>query len=283
MSRAAELSRSFVKDQPARAARALDQIPAADVAAFIAALSDVEVADVISRMQPSHAAAVLEQLAPERAASLLHHAPSYTRAILMRALTPAAQKTILKAAPRRQATALSRYLSYDPGTVGAWMEVRSASFAPDTRVDECLRRLRALGNRLDSSLFVVDGERRLLGSVELNTLLGAEDEEIVKNIMQRDIPTIAPQASLASVVSLKAWDSTLALPVTDGRHRLVGSLRFDALREGLDLEQGSAGGLHLNMVVMHIAQAFLISLSGLLQVATSQARLSRLSGDPDQR
>ena len=136
MSRAAELSRSFLKAQPVRAARALDQIPAADVAAFFASLGEAEVAEVISRMQPSHAAAVLEASTPEKSASILHQAPAYARALLMRALPEAAQKSIIKAAPRRQAAALSRYLSYDPGTVGAWMEAPSATFAPDTRVGE---------------------------------------------------------------------------------------------------------------------------------------------------
>ena len=283
MNRAAELSKSFLKDQPARAARALDQILAADVAAFVGMLGEAEVAEVISRMQPSHAAATLELMAPEKAAALLHQAPSYARAILMRALMPAAQKKILKAAPRRQAAALSRYLSYDPGTVGAWMEVPSATFAPDTKVEDCLRQLRALGNRLDSSLFVVDRDRRLLGVVELSALLAAADGETVDRVMRRDVASIAPQASLASVVALEAWDSTLALPVTDVRRQLVGSLRFDTLREGLDVQHAHSGNLGLNLVAMHMIQAFLISLSGLLQVATTEPRLSRLSGDSEQR
>lgn len=283
MSRAAELSRSFVKTQPARAARALDQVPAGDVAAFFASIGEAEAAAVLAHMQPTHAAAVLEASAPQKSASILREAPAYVRALLIRALPAAAQQSIIKAAPRRQGAALSRFLSYDPGTVGAWMDAPGATFAPDTQVGDCLRELRRLGSRLSPSLFVIDKDRRLLGTVELEALLAAADDETVQHIMQRGVVTIAPQASLASVVSLEAWDSTLALPVTDSRRRLVGSLRFDALREGLDVQHAKPGELHLNMVLMHMAQALLVSLSGMLQVAATEPRLSRLSGETEQR
>ncbi len=282
MNRAAELSGAFVEDQPASAARALALVPPADAAAFLASLAEPKAVGVLARMQPPRAAAILEGLPPAKAAALLHHGPAHVRSILMRALSPPAQQAILKAVPRRQAAVLSRYLSYDPGTVGAWMDVPSATFSPDARVGDCLRQLRSLGNRLNSSLFVVDAERQLLGAVELDTLLAADDEEPVESIMRRDVSSISPQATLASVVSLEAWDSTLALPVTD-RRRLVGSLRFDGLREGLVIDQGASGGLQVNAVVMHMAQAFLISLSGLLQVATTEPALSRLKNDHEQR
>lgn len=282
MTRAAEISRTFLRNQPASAARALDSVASVDVAAFVAPLEEAEVAEVLAHMQSSRAAAVLEELPPEKTAALLNEAPSHVRALLMRGLPPERQQAVLRAAPRRQAAALSRYLTYDPGTVGAWMDAPGAIFAPGTTVAACLEQLRGLGNRLGSSAFVVDAERHLLGTVELNQLLAAEDEETLGDIMQRDVTSIVPQASLASVVALEAWDSTLALPVVE-RRRLVGSLRFDSLREGLAIHHGAAGGLGVNVVALHIAQALLVSLSGLLQVATREPGLSRLSGNAERR
>lgn len=276
MTRAAEISRAFLRDQPASAARALDHVAPADVAAFIAPLSEAEVAEVLVRMQPPRAAAILEQLEPAKAGALLHQAPAYARAMLMRTLPPPAQQAVLKAAPRHQAATLSRYLTYDPGSVGAWMDAPGATFSAGTTAGDCLAELRGLGNRLGSSVFVIDTERRLLGSVELHVLLAAKDAEPLGDIMERDPFTIAPQASLASVVSLEAWDSKLALPVVQ-RHRLVGSLRFDSLREALEIHHGAAGGVGLNLVTLHMAQAFLVSLSGLIQVAAREPNLSRLS------
>jgi Mg/Co/Ni transporter MgtE len=279
MTRAAEISAAFVRSQPDSAARALDHVSPADVAAFIASVGEVEGAEVIARMQPSRGADILEQLAPPRAASLLHHAPPHVRSVLMRALSTTAQQAILKAAPRRQAAVLSRFLSYDPATVGAWMDAPSATFAPETKVSDCLRQLRGLGRNPGSCVHVIGSERQFLGVVELDGLIAAGDDDVLGEIMRRDIFTIAPQASLASVVALEAWDTALALPVTDRRRALVGSLRFDSLREALDIHHRTGGGPQLNVVVMHMTQAFLVSLSGLLQVATTEPSLSRLSND----
>jgi Mg/Co/Ni transporter MgtE len=232
-------------------------------------------------MQPTQAAAVLEVMAPQKAASALNAAPSHARSLLIRALAPAVQTTILKAAPRRQAAVLSRYLSYDPDSVGAWMDVPSAAFNPDVQVSEVLRQLRHLGRRLSPNVFVVDGARQLLGMVELDALLAADDDDLLGMIMSRDPKTISPQARLQSVVLLDAWDRTLALPVTDAKRRLVGSLRFDALREGLAVQHGKSFEMGVNIVLMHMAQAFLVSVSGLLQVAATKPRLTRLSGESD--
>jgi magnesium transporter len=283
MNRAVELSRGFLKDQPASAARVLDQLQAVDVAAFVKDLAEAEVANVLARMQPAQAARVLQELPPRKAAALLHQAPAYARTLVMRAIDPTAQQAILKAAPRRQAAALSRHITFDPSTVGAWMEVPGATFPPRTRVDDCLATLRGLGQRLSSNVYVIDGEQRLLGVATLEHLLAATDEALLEEVMRRDIAPTVPQASLASIVSLEAWDSILALPVVDQRRRLIGSLRFESLREGLDIQHGASGRLHFNLVAMHMVEAFLVSLSGLLQVAATEPGLSRLSGEAETR
>jgi magnesium transporter len=283
MNRAVELSKAFLKDQPASAARVLDHLPASDVAAFVVDLDEPQVAQVLAQMQPAQAAQVLEQLEPEKAAALLRQAPAHAQTLLMRAVSPAAQQTILKAAPRRQAAALSRHLAFDPATVGAWMEVPGATFPPATPVAECLKTLRGLGHRLSSHVYVVDGEQRLLGVAALERLLAAEDDTLLEEIMQRDFASTVAQATLASIVALEAWDSTLSLPVVDQRRRLVGSLRFESLREGLDIQHGASGSLQFNLVALHMAEAFLISISGLLQVAATEPGLSRLSTEPEPR
>lgn len=283
MNRAIDLSRAFLKDQPASAARVLDQLPPADVAAFIAGLDEAEVAGVLARMQPAQAARVLEQIEPQQAVAVLRLAPAYAQTLMLRALSPVTQQVILKAAPRRQAAALSRHLTFDAATVGAWMEVPGATFSPQTRVADSLATLRGQGARLLSNIFVVEDGNRFAGMASLDRLLAAQDDALLQDIMERNMTTIAPQATLASVVALPAWDSTLALPVVDQRRRLLGCLRFESLREGLDIQHGVEGSLKLNLVVMHMAQALLISLSGLLQIAATEPGLSRLSAEAEPR
>jgi magnesium transporter len=268
MSRAAELSIAFLDGHPAGAARVLDHLPPDEAAAFVVAAPEAAVAGTLGFMQPARAAALLQRCPPAKTAALLSQSAAHTRTLLLRLLPEATRDAALAALPRREAAAMRRYLAHSPGTVGAWMEAPKATFSPDATVGECLARLRALGDRLGSVVFVVGSERRLLGAVDVDALLGAGDNVPLEDLMRRDLAALSPQASLASTLSLPAWDATLVLPVTDRGRRLIGVLQFESLREGLVVDRGEAQGLRVNLVLMHLAHALLVSIVGLLQVAT---------------
>lgn len=276
MNRATELSFAFLGGHPAGAARVLDQLSSADVAAFVEAAPDHEAAAALVLMQPARAAAVLSLCRPETAAALLSQAAAHARAVLLRALPEDARAAILAAAPRRQASALRRYLAYDPGTVGAWMDTPKATFAPDVVAGDCLARIRRLGTRLGTLVFVIDGAQQLLGTVDVETLLEADDAMPLGALMRKQPATLSPQSSIASVAALPAWDTALSMPVVDRGRRLAGVLHFNSLREGLAAEQGPGGGLQVNVVLMQLIQAFLVSLSGLLHAALTEPDVTRL-------
>ena len=276
MNRATELSIAFLEAQPAGAARVLDHIPAEEAAAFVTDAPDAAVAGVLGFMQPARAAALLERCPARKAGALLAGTATHTRVLLLRLLSEATRDAALATLPRREAAAMRRYLAYSPGSVGAWMEAPKATFGPDTTVGDCVSRLRQLGDRLGSSLFVVGAERRLLGAIDVDALLGAADGMLLEEVMRRDLTPLSPQASLASILTLPAWDGSLTLPVTDRNRRLVGVLQFESLREGLAIDRGEAAGLALNMVLMHLAQALFVSVQGLLQIATTTPAPTRI-------
>ena len=140
-------------------------------------------------------------------------------------------------------------------------------------------RIRRSGTRLGSLLFVIDDDQRLRGVIDVEGLLGARDNALLGELMQKNVTRVSPQASLATVVSLSAWDRALSLPVTDRNRRLVGVLHFDSLREGLLAERGPEKGPQINVLVVHLVQAFLVVLAGLMHTATTEPGLSRLTSD----
>jgi magnesium transporter len=280
MNRAVELSIAFLEAQPAGAARVLDHIPAGEAAAFATAAPDEAVAGALGFMQPARAAALLERCPARKAGALLSRTAAHTRVLLLRILPETTRDAALATLPRREAAAMRRYLAYSPGSVGAWMEAPKATFAPDTTVGECVARLRQLGHRLGPTLFVVGSGRRLLGALDVDSLLGAADGALLEDVMRRDLVPLAPQASLASTLPLPAWDTALTLPVADRARRLVGVLHFESLREGLAVDRGEAAGLAFNMVLMHLTHALFVSVLGLLQVAATAPAPARIGNTP---
>jgi len=275
--RAAELSIAFLEAYPLSAARVLDQIAPDDAAAYVADAPEAVAATVLGLMQPARGAAILTRSTPKYAARLLVQTAAHARSLLLRALTDETTDLILAAVPRMQAAALRRYLAYDPGTVGAWMDAPRATFTSDTTAGDCLARIRQLGGRLGSLVLVIDADRRLLGIVDIEALLGADDDLLLADLMREGVTSLLPQASLTTVVSHSAWDTSLSLPVADRRRRLVGVLHFDSLREGLSDSRDIVGGLQVSLLFVHLSRALLVTLSGLLNLAAAEPAPTRMA------
>ncbi len=279
MNRATELSIAFLEDHPAGAAHVLDQVPTVDAAAFVEEAPEDAVAVVLGYMQPARSLVLLTHLKPSKAAALLSRLAPNMRSVLLRALPNERMVEILATLSKRQAATMRRYLAYGTGTVGAWMNAPKAVFSIDASVEDCLKGLRGLGTRLGSVVFAVNEERKLLGTIEVDRLLSANDGVLLKEIVDRRYVSLSPQALLTSVVTLRAWDKTLTLPVVDRARRLVGVLHFDHLREGLVVDRSPAHAAQVNVMISHLMEAFLISLSGLLQTATVKPIPTRLAED----
>ncbi|MDJ0611592.1 MAG: hypothetical protein QNJ67_21645 [Kiloniellales bacterium] len=277
MNRSTQLSIAFLKTHPAAAARVLDQLPPREAAAFIAQVPEDIAAPVLNLLQTGRAAQILAQSTPQAAVDLLMEMATPSRSVVLRALPKDALEAILAAAPKRKSAALRRFLSHDPGTVGAWMDAPQATFGPDITVGACLSAVRQSARRLGSSVCVVDEKRRLLGLVAVDVLLSAEDQAPLGEIMRREVEWLAPQATLAAAVSSRAWETALTMPVCERGRRLIGILHFESLREGLVDDQSPLGAARMNVMLTHLAQAFLVTLSGLLRIAIAEPEITRLS------
>jgi Mg/Co/Ni transporter MgtE len=281
MNRAEELSVDFVRHQPGGAAKVLEQLPAAQAAAFLTEAPRAEAAAVLSMMQPARAADVLAQCAPETAGALLVETESYARSLLLRTLPGDVRDRVVEAAPRRQAAILHRHLSYSANSVGAWMDTPKATFPPDLEVQDCLGQVRRLGTRPGSAVFVTDSSQRLIGTVGLEVLLAADGTALLDALLDREPATLSPHATIQGVASHPAWDTSLSMPVVDRRQRLIGVLHFDSVREGLLHDRKPAQGASANIVLLHLVQGLLVSVSGLLNAALTKPDITRASNQGD--
>ena len=96
-------------------------------------------------------------------------------------------------------------------------------------VEDALKRIRRTGPDKETIniCYVIDDQRHLLGLLSIRTLLLAEDDDIIDDIMEHHIisvHTLDDQESTARVLSKYDF---LALPVVDTENRLVGIITVD--------------------------------------------------------
>jgi magnesium transporter len=73
---------------------------------------------------------------------------------------------------------------------------------------------------------VIDSDDRLLGVVDTKSLLLADDQVQLKDVMPTNVVTLTPQSSLRHASELFARYLFRALPVTDENRKVLGVLPY---------------------------------------------------------
>lgn len=282
MDSARELSLGFLRTHPKGAVSVLESIVPDDAAAYLREVPDEAAGRVLEMMQPLLAAAILATMTRKKAGAVLLAMDVHGRSAIMRVMDDSLMNSIMSQMPKGAARDLMKFLQYPEGSAGAWMSSDVAVFERTTTVKDCLAQLRTLPDRVRSLIFIVDGERKLHGSVDLADLFCVPEDSTVDTAATTGIKRLSPLARLTSVVALPAWDRALSLPVVDAKGRLLGALHFDRLREGLASERRTATAeMPMGQIMVHLAEAFLVSLAGILHLPSDRPTLSRPVGEEE--
>lgn len=232
MSVTSELSlcQTFINNHAIDAARLLERLAAAQVAALLEAMPAGVTARALGAMVPVIGSQCLQRLAPDSAAAALVELPAGYAAALLRPLDPASTSAILAAMPDDETRLLGTILNYPPDCAGSLMDSRVFAATESLQVGEALAALRRLPPRLYDDVFVVDHEHRLLGVVRLRDLLSARRHQPLTTVMSRVVSRLHATASRAAIVNHPGWRHFHTLPVVDAEDLLVGAIAHATVR-----------------------------------------------------
>ena len=120
-------------------------------------------------------------------------------------------------------------LSCPEDSAGSLMTTEYASLPADITAGEAISRLRSQAPDSESiySVYVLDGERQLVGSVSLRDLILAKPTSLIADLMERDVISVRVDDPAEEAVDKLARFDFLAVPVVDDRNRLVGIVTHD--------------------------------------------------------
>lgn len=233
MADGAALAWAFVETHPQEAARALETLPAPEVAAFLEPLAPERGASVLTGMLPRHAAECLEALERPVAKRLAESLEAVAIADIARYLPEERGQELLGwLRPGRRAAA-GLLLAYPQNTLGAWADPRVMTLRRDATVAWARKAIRLAAVPPRGELFVVDEHGRLAGMVALASLLRTGPEVQLGTIMERDQWALPARADLSRATEAFAGSDRRTLPVVDPRGRLLGALSPARLGQAL--------------------------------------------------
>ncbi len=221
--------------------RLLEEMHPADLADIVEELShedresifeniDSEVAaDTLTEIDPGIQASILESLEPETAADIVEEMSPDEAADALSELEDETSEEILQemeTAPKREVREL---LEFDEDTAGGLMNTEYVALRDDATVADAMRALKDNEELLETlnTLFLIDGEERLMGAVPLARLFLHEGATLLSTLTTDTLIDTPVTEQQDRVTELFDKYNLLALPVVDEHRKLAGVITAD--------------------------------------------------------
>ena len=147
-------------------------------------------------------------------------------------------KRILRQADPEKRKLINEILKYPEDSAGSIMTTEYVSLRPDMTVEDAIKRIRRTGvdKETINTCYVTKQNRKLLGIVTIRTLLLAEENATMQELMTEDvISALTTQDREEVALDFTKYDLS-AMPVVDEENRLVGIVTVDDVMDVLQEE-----------------------------------------------
>lgn len=224
------LAKMLARMHPADIANVIDHLSVAKEKREIFELvrGEAKRGQVLSELEGDSIVLVLSDLLPSDVAWLLKDLGADDIAYILSVLPTDRAKEILSLMRTEDSTEIADLLKYPKGTAGGIMTTEFFSMSEDSTAQEAIRRLQqATDAEMVFYIYVTDKDDRLVGVLSLRQLLTVPPATPLKNIMTRDLISVAVDMDQEEVSRQVASYNLLAIPVVEKDGKLVGIITVD--------------------------------------------------------
>jgi magnesium transporter len=231
----ADIGQALAEFEPKEALPLISMFSLGDRAKVFSYLPPYLQADIAALMKRHKLAALFSRMDADERADLYNDLDEEQRAMVLPGLAQAEREDLRKLS------------SYAEGTAGAIMTSDYATLKEHWLVSRALKQLRleAPDKETIYQTYVIDGQRRLLGTVSLRELILASPDTQVRELMRTEVVSVSVDESQEQAAKQIRHYDLLALPVVDEVQKLVGIVTYDdamdaAVEEATEDAQKSA-------------------------------------------
>ncbi|MGN1334181.1 MAG: magnesium transporter, partial [Anaerovoracaceae bacterium] len=145
---------------------------------------------------------------------------------------------ILEKTPKDERRLINTFLNYPDNCAGSLMTPDYISLEKEWTVERAMQHIKEVGMDAETvyTCYVKDTGRKLIGIVSLSTLVVADDNRRIMDIMHTDYVCVNVYDDREDVSEDFKKYGFLAMPVVDKEHRLVGIITVDDILEVIEDE-----------------------------------------------
>jgi magnesium transporter len=239
------VNRRFLLEDPAQAADVIDGFGRTAAIELLGEHEADTLASVWGHLSPARVDEVVPALPEKLLKQALHALDPAVLAVSLPRISDDSRDRCLALLPRRSEAEVRRLMDYPPGSAGRVMDSRIPSFRGEQTAAVTLEQLRQSKPKDLRQLFIVDSERRLTGTVDIQDLMIAEPTDLLKEIARAPSAAVSPFDDREEVAERLRDFHADVLPVIDIHGRLIGAIRHEALLKTLE----EAASVDIQMMV----------------------------------
>lgn len=224
-----EIREMLLLFEPADIAAILAELPEDRLPLIYRLLPKELAAEVFVEMEPEEQELLIQTFSDAELKEVLDELYVDDTVDLIEEMPASVVKRILRHADPETRRSVNEILKYPEDSAGSIMTTEFVDLKRDMTVEDALKRIRRTGvdKETINICYVTDPSRHLLGLVSIRTLLLADEDDVIEEIMETNYISASTMDDREDVAQgLKKYDF-LALPVVDKESRLVGIVTID--------------------------------------------------------
>ena len=195
----------------------------ADLLSYV---SNDTIEHLTSNLNPEHIQSLMEELYSDDLNEILSELPDELVTKVLQAATPELRKQI------------NEFLSYGESSCGSIMSVDFVIIKQSNTVLQAMKAIRRQGKLAETInvCYVVDDDKKLVGSISLKNILFAKEESIIEDIMEHDIHYVYTNDDQEEAAKLISKYDITSLPVIDSSKTVLGIITVDDILDVVEEE-----------------------------------------------
>ncbi len=197
------------------------------------------IADIFIEFSFSEQAEIAQLLGTKELVALLRSLSPDDQADFFNVLSKEQYDAVLPELAKKEREDLIKLASYPEGSAGSVMNTDYIAYPQHLSIKQVLERIRL--ERTDKEavyrIYVIDGQRRLVGTLPITDLILTSPEKKLEEVMRAPVVSISVDTDQEEAVFMMARYDLVALPVVDEDGLLLGSITHDDALDVIEEER----------------------------------------------
>ena len=247
------------------------------------ALSDEKLALILEQTDDKSKIRIIDRLTNEKILKLFSYMQKDDIVDVLGILEIGKAKTLINLMKTGERKVIEQLLGYADDTAGGIMTTEYIAISSKLTLKDTLKKIKQISPKTEllDTLFVLDGNKKLIGTVELRDILVEEDHKQVEEIMNTNFISVEPEVDQEEVALLATKYDLTVIPVVNKKMMLLGIITIDDIvdvmveeqtedilkmggvdkEENIDSTLGESISMRLPWLVVNLLTAFLAALT----------------------